>query len=141
MCNFCIVMEAGVMDLQSSLNNKRGKDGVLKPLSSVDFKFIAFNLATCLLHLHLRHWVHGDIKLRNVIKREDDSYQLIDFDTARAFGEPMSASVTPRYCPPEKAKILRTYVTAKEEDRRAAVPAGSLGASVIRHIFVGRRTV
>ena len=57
--------------------------------------------------LHSHNWIHGDIKLDNVVKFGDDKgYKLIDLDHAKQIGSHMHQHCTAEYCPPEMAKYF-----------------------------------
>ncbi|KAF0690547.1 Aste57867_18063 [Aphanomyces stellatus] len=54
--------------------------------------------------LHGLGYIHGDVKLENVVYFGDAGYKLIDFDHTVEFGMPMSLHWTKEYCPPEMAQ-------------------------------------
>ncbi|CAK4672604.1 hypothetical protein LEN26_016089 [Aphanomyces euteiches] len=94
-----LVMERGI-------NNCRDRIKFLKSDSFARYRCIE-HILTGLKALHNLRYIHGDVKLENVVYFGDDKgYKLVDFDNAALIGSPMTAHCTEEYCPPEMAHFI-----------------------------------
>lgn len=94
-------------------------------------RIIGLNIASVLLKCHRAGVVHRDVKLENVIVREDLSVRLIDFGFAMPLQSPderlKGNCGTPYYIPPEMVRRIsydgRWGITGRQRNR--CVVAGS----------------
>ncbi|KAG9403763.1 putative protein serine/threonine kinase [Aphanomyces cochlioides] len=94
-----LVMERGI-------NNCRDRIKFLKSDSFARYRCIE-HILTGLKALHDLRYIHGDVKLENVVYFGDEKgYKLLDFDNAAQIGSPMTAHCTEEYCPPEMAHFI-----------------------------------
>ena len=103
----CVVLEYGEQSLADYL--KKGA------LQRNERKFIADRLANVALHLHSHNVVHCDLKPHNLVLF-GLKWKVIDLESARRAGEPVSMKVSPSYCSPELARA----VLGKQADRMRA---------------------
>ncbi|KAF0691011.1 Aste57867_17688 [Aphanomyces stellatus] len=94
---FALVMERGQGNCHDQLREIQS-DAFLR-LRCVD------HVTRAVGYLHTNEYVHGDLKLENVV--QFGSYKLIDFDNATRMGHTMARRCTKSYCPPELALHLR----------------------------------
>ncbi|KAF0717652.1 Aste57867_2174 [Aphanomyces stellatus] len=89
---------------------ERGHDNCreLLPLLQRD-KFLRLrcidHVAKAVRALHQHNFIHGDLKLENVV--DFGLYKLIDFDHAIEMGRTPPPHCTKEYCPPELGQYLR----------------------------------
>ncbi|KAF0719072.1 Aste57867_1302 [Aphanomyces stellatus] len=74
-------------------------------------KFLRFSFLKKVLDairvVHELGYIHGDIKLENVVYFGDETcYKLIDFDNSARLGDLWTKHCTEEYCPPEMAKFM-----------------------------------
>jgi serine/threonine protein kinase len=97
-------MQAGTFDADHLLRTPN------TALSTVESAFAKRNLIysamQALKFVHEKDLVHGDFKLKNLVSFPDNTYRLIDWDTAVDIGRPLTSQYTLIYCPPERAKRL-----------------------------------
>lgn len=101
----------------------RGKDIVEllnnKGLSSGEKAKIAYEIAKGISTMHGLGYVHRDIKPDNILKLEDGSYRLIDFEfskTSKDFNNGLESSGTRGYEPPEYRNPQQQGVDARKID-------------------------
>ncbi|KAF0695710.1 Aste57867_13495 [Aphanomyces stellatus] len=96
---FALVMERG-------MNNCRDRIGFLQRDRFARFRCLE-HILEALLVLHGLDYIHGDVKLDNVVYFGDDAgYKLIDFDHATPFRASLATHCTEQYCPPEMARVI-----------------------------------
>ncbi|KAF0694605.1 Aste57867_14535 [Aphanomyces stellatus] len=96
---FAVVMERGKENCKDLLSSLTG-DNRVRCLKEV---------VTSVAFLHSRGFLHGDLKLENVVRFHYGtffSYKLIDFDHTVELGSVMLRHCTAQYCPPEMAHYL-----------------------------------
>jgi len=103
----CVVLEYGSLSLADYL--KKGT------LQRNERKFVVDRLAHIVQHLHANNVVHCDIKPHNFVLF-GLRWKVIDLESARQAGEPVSMKVSPSYCSPELARA----VLGKQADRMRA---------------------
>jgi N-acetylneuraminic acid mutarotase len=103
----CIVLEFGQISLADYL--KKGA------LQRNERKFVVDRLAHIVQHMHSHNVVHCDIKPHNFVLF-GLKWKVIDLESARRAGEPVSMKVSPSYCSPELARA----VLGKQADRMRA---------------------
>ena len=103
----CIVLEYGQLSLADYL--KKGT------LQRNERKFVIDRLGHILQHLHGHNVVHCDVKPHNFVLF-GLKWKIIDLESGRQAGEPVSMKVSPSYCSPELARA----VLGKQADRMRA---------------------
>lgn len=88
---------------------RRREPGALLPLE----RWLA-PLLRVLARIHAAGWVHGDLKLENVLLREPAEPVLTDFGSARRAGEPMIGG-TPGYVSPERTAAVAASATPDDD--------------------------
>ena len=94
---YCLVMDAADGNLQRKVAQQHiaGKDWD-------KIRYIVLNLVNGLRHMHMRGYVHGDLKPMNVLP-VNDTMKLTDFDAAASLqaGSYVGAKYSSAYVPPE----------------------------------------
>ncbi|KAF0696446.1 Aste57867_12797 [Aphanomyces stellatus] len=96
---FAVVMERGSANCAERLPRLQAND------------FLRFSCLKEILDairvVHELGYIHGDIKLENVVYFGDEAgYKLIDFDNSARPGDLWAKHCTEEYCPPEMAKFM-----------------------------------
>ena len=97
---FAVVMEAMDKDLFTMV-----------PLSEQDARNILFQIANALNHIHLLGIMHCDIKLENILVRQNNEFlqsKLCDFGFATTSATTKSTQCTPLYAGPEIVNCIDT---------------------------------
>ena len=96
---FGIVMPAAQRNLAVVLLQER----VDLPLVVVIFT----SLGRALAHVHAAGKLHGDFKLRNLVRMPDGTWRIIDLDGAVAIGAPIGAkALSTAFMPPEATYLV-----------------------------------
>lgn len=72
------------------------------PLSYDTCRLVVECITNGLADMHHAGYVHTDVKPKNVV-RFAHLWKVIDLDSARKIGDPLTLRFTPHYCPPEMA--------------------------------------
>ena len=80
-------------------------------LDFMDIVRIQEQLALGLCHMHAKGKLHADFKPLNLVRMDDGTWRLIDFDATVEIGNPVGAKTSSAYCPPE----MVTYAQRSEE--------------------------
>ncbi|KAF0684674.1 Aste57867_23358 [Aphanomyces stellatus] len=123
---FAIIMERGLANCKERLPRLQQND--FRRFSSLKEILDAIGV------FHDLGYIHGDIKLENVVYFGDEvGYKLIDFDNTAKLGTPMTKHCTEQYCPPEMAK----YILGHSKDLQASTAFDVWCAAVlVLHLFV-----
>ncbi|KAF0735899.1 hypothetical protein Ae201684P_021477 [Aphanomyces euteiches] len=98
--------------MERGLNNCSDRRRFLRRDKFARYRCIE-HVAHALRFLHSQRWIHGDIKLENVVYFGDEAgYKLIDLDHAIHIQTAMSAHCTHEYCPPEMASFILGHTRA-----------------------------
>ncbi|KAF0701578.1 Aste57867_7988 [Aphanomyces stellatus] len=117
-----LVMEAGRANCHETL--RAMQDDEYMRLRCID------HIASAVGFLHRHEYVHGDLKLENVM--DFGSFKLIDFDTATRVGQPMAPFCTKPYCPPELARQIVCRSTDAPLLATPSLDIWSLGVLVLK---------
>ncbi|KAF0698510.1 Aste57867_10877 [Aphanomyces stellatus] len=98
-----LIMEGGVKNASMDIHEIVGEELEL-------FKCVKHVLEG-LTKLHRLNYIHGDVKLENVVDFGKAGYKLIDFDHAVKIGSLMTTHCTEQYCPPEMAHLILDHTS------------------------------
>ena len=98
--NYCIVMPAASRNLNTILAQEN-----IAARHWDKIKQIFKDIVGCLMHLHSKSVLHGDLKPLNIMRTEDGRYVLIDLDSSIPMGQYAGSKYSSAFLPPEMVHV------------------------------------
>ncbi|ORY95619.1 hypothetical protein BCR43DRAFT_493292 [Syncephalastrum racemosum] len=99
---YMVVMERLTDTLAGYISRQRMT--IQRPPPASTHAAVSLKILKCLLWCHTKGVAFCDLKPSNIMRTENDSWKLIDFEASRSIGQECIGVITPRYCPPEVAQ-------------------------------------